>query len=51
MQDVTDGSPAERAGLHTYDVILDVEGRDIASNEELIREISAASARHDGRST
>jgi len=41
VQDVTNGSPAERAGLHTYDVILDVEGRDIASNEELIREISA----------
>src|SRR6476660_4463002 len=41
VQDVTGGSPAERAGLHTYDVILDVEGRDIASNEELIREISA----------
>jgi serine protease Do len=41
VQDVTNGSPAERAGLHTYDVILDVEGRDVASNEELIREISA----------
>jgi serine protease Do len=41
VQDVTDGSPAERAGLHTYDVILDVEGRDIASNDELIRDISA----------
>jgi serine protease Do len=41
VQDVTNGSPAERAGLHTYDVILDVEGRDISSNEELIRDISA----------
>ena len=41
VQDVTHGSPAERAGLHTYDVILDVEGRDIGSNEELIRDISA----------
>ncbi len=41
VQDVTNGSPAERAGLHTYDVILDVEGRDIGTNEELIREISA----------
>jgi serine protease Do len=40
VQDVTNGSPAERAGLHTYDVILDVEGRDIGTNEELIREIS-----------
>jgi serine protease Do len=41
VQDVTTGSPAERAGLHTYDVILDVEGRDVGTNEELIREISA----------
>jgi serine protease Do len=41
VQDVTGGSPAERAGLHTYDVILEVEGREIATNEELIREISS----------
>lgn len=41
VQDVTAGSPAERAGLHVYDVILDVEGRDIATHEELIRNISA----------
>ena len=41
VQDVTSGSPAERAGLHTYDVILDVDGRDVANNEELIREIAA----------
>jgi len=41
VQDVTAASPAERAGLRTYDVILDVEGHDIATNEELIREISA----------
>jgi serine protease Do len=41
VQDVTAGSPAERAGLHVYDVILDVEGIDIATNEELIRNISA----------
>ena len=41
VQDVTAGSPAERAGLHVYDIILDVEGRDVATNEELIRNISA----------
>ena len=41
VQDVTNGSPAERAGVHTYDVILEVEGHDIGTNEELIREISA----------
>jgi serine protease Do len=41
VQDVKSGSPAERAGLHTYDVILDVEGHDVGTNEELIRDISA----------
>ena len=41
VQDVTGGSPAERAGLRTYDVIVDVDGRDIGTNEELIRDISA----------
>ena len=41
VQDVTTGSPAERAGLHVYDVILNVEGHDIATNQELIRNISA----------
>lgn len=41
VQDVTAGSPAERAGLHTYDVILEVEGRQIDGNEALIRDISA----------
>ena len=35
------GSPAERAGLQPYDVILEVDGRDVVTNEELIREISA----------
>ncbi len=45
VQDVTSGSPAERAGLRTYDVILDVEGREVGGNEELIRDISA---RHPG---
>lgn len=41
VQDVTAGSPAERAGLHTYDVILAVEGREIDTNGSLIRDISA----------
>lgn len=41
VQDVTAGSPAERAGLHTYDVILEVEGRAVESHESLIRDISA----------
>jgi S1-C subfamily serine protease len=41
VQDVNAGSPAERAGLRPYDVILSVEGGDVQSNEDLIRNISA----------
>jgi serine protease Do len=41
VQDFTEDSPAERAGLRVYDVVVDVEGQDIASNEDLIRYISA----------
>jgi serine protease Do len=41
VQDVTPDSPAERAGLRVYDVIVDVEGRDINANDDLIRDISA----------
>ncbi len=40
VQDVAVNSPAERAGLRPYDVIVDVDGRSVGSNEELIREIS-----------
>ena len=40
VQDVTPRSPAERAGLKPYDVILEVEGREVLSNQELIRDIS-----------
>jgi serine protease Do len=40
VQDVTTGSPAERAGLHPYDVIQDVEGHAVGTNEELIRDIA-----------
>lgn len=40
VQDVTSGSPGERAGIRTYDVILSVDGRTVASNETLIREIA-----------
>ena len=40
VQDVSAGSPAERAGLRAYDVILTVDGREIWTNEELIRDIS-----------
>ena len=41
IQDVTPGSPAERAGLHPYDIIVEVEGRQVINNEEVIRDISA----------
>jgi serine protease Do len=40
VQDVTADSPAERAGLKPYDVIVQVDGRDVWTNEELIRDIS-----------
>jgi serine protease Do len=41
VQDVTAGSPGERAGLKPYDLITAVDSRDIASNDELIREIAS----------
>ncbi len=41
VEDFTSDSPAERAGLHVYDVIVEVDGRDISGNDELIRDISA----------
>jgi serine protease Do len=40
VQDVRADSPGERAGLKPYDVILSVDGREIWTNEELIRDIS-----------
>jgi serine protease Do len=40
VQDVTGDSPAQRAGLQPYDIILSVDGREIWTNEELIRDIS-----------
>jgi serine protease Do len=41
VQDVAAGSPAERAGLRPYDVILSFNNRRVASDDELIREISS----------
>jgi serine protease Do len=41
VQDITDGSPAERAGLRPYDVIVSFDGRPIANDDELIRQISS----------
>jgi serine protease Do len=41
VQDVFENSPGERAGLKAYDLIIAVDGRDIANNDSLIREIAA----------
>ena len=41
VQDFTPDSAAERSGLRVYDVVVDVDGENIASNEDLIRYISA----------
>jgi serine protease Do len=41
VQDVTAGAPGERAGLRPYDVIVDLDDRAIANDDELIRRISA----------
>jgi serine protease Do len=41
VQDVTPRSPAERAGLRPYDVIVEVEGSKVTSNQELIQNVSA----------
>jgi len=41
VEDFTADSPAERSGLRVYDVIVEVDGLDIGSNDELIRDVSA----------
>jgi len=41
VEDVTAGSPAERAGLKRYDVIVAVGGRAVVGTSELIRNIAA----------
>jgi serine protease Do len=41
VEDVTAGSPAERAGLRRYDVITAVDGRGVREASQLIREIAA----------
>ena len=41
VQDVRADTPAERGGLRTYDVIVGIDGRGIASDEDLIRYIAS----------
>src|SRR2546426_5470730 len=41
VQDVTAGSPGDRAGLRPYDVIASLDDRTIANDDQLIREIAA----------
>jgi serine protease Do len=41
VQDVTAGSPGERAGLRAYDVITALDGRTQDNDEQLIRDISS----------
>ena len=41
VQDITAGSPADRAGLRPYDVITSLDDRAIANDDQLIREIAA----------
>jgi len=40
VQDVTEGSPADRAGLRPYDIVVSLDDGAIASDDDLIREIS-----------
>src|SRR5438128_3467965 len=41
VQDSTAGSPADRAGLRPYDVIVTLDDRSIANDDQLIREIAS----------
>jgi serine protease Do len=40
VQDVTSGSPAERAGIRAYDVVLSFDGANVGNDDDLIRQIS-----------
>jgi len=43
VQDVTEGSPADRAGVRPYDVILSFDDQPIANDDQLIGQISGRS--------
>jgi serine protease Do len=41
VQDVTEGSPADRAGIRPYDIIVSFDDQPVSNDDELIREISS----------
>ncbi len=41
VQDISDGSPGDRAGLKNYDTIVAIDDRRIATDDELIRAIAS----------
>jgi serine protease Do len=41
VQDVSPGTPAERAGLRSYDVVTAIDGRAVSSDDELIRAVAS----------
>ncbi len=41
VQDLAAGSPGARAGVRTYDVVVAVDGKPMANNDALIREIAS----------
>jgi serine protease Do len=41
VEDVTDGSPGDRAGIRTYDVIQAVDDQKVETDDDLIRRVSA----------
>ena len=40
VQDVTTGSPGQRAGLRAYDLITAIDGKRVTNNNEIIREVA-----------
>ena len=40
VQDVTPGSPADRAGVQVYDVIVGLDDQRVATDDQLIREVA-----------
>jgi serine protease Do len=43
VQDIAEGSPADRAGLRAYDVIVSLDDHSVSNDDQLIREIAARS--------